>query len=215
MKALLSFLMLALGVTNSFAATVQGDWGVSTTGYVSAVNISATALTVNGVDVTGGGSSMDSITSSTTAAVVANQAGGTVSFTLGGTAGAAYLHPTLGLVAAGVSTTGITSATGIFSQGPIISAPINAGSSTSINFALGNIHYTTASCGAFTLSGMSDGGTYALIVQGATSATCSFTHTGLTIRLPPSHGATTASTHTYYSFNRVGTNVYVSWLRGY
>jgi hypothetical protein len=36
---------------------------------------------------------------------------GTISFTLGGTQGAAYLHPTLGLVAKGVSTTGTVSAT--------------------------------------------------------------------------------------------------------
>jgi hypothetical protein len=48
----------------------------------------------------------DRIVSGTTAAVIANQGGGTVSFTLGGTAGAAYLHPTLGLVASGVSATG-------------------------------------------------------------------------------------------------------------
>lgn len=53
----------------------------------------------------------DRIVSSTTAAVVANQSGGTVSFTLGGTAGAAYMHPTLGLVGPGVSTTGSISAT--------------------------------------------------------------------------------------------------------
>jgi hypothetical protein len=35
--------------------------------------------------------------------VVADQ--GTVSFTLGGTAGVAYLHPTMGLVTPGISTT--------------------------------------------------------------------------------------------------------------
>lgn len=54
---------------------------------------------------------LDRITSSTTAAVIANQSGGTVSFTLGGVAQAAYLHPTLGLVGPGVSTTGNISAT--------------------------------------------------------------------------------------------------------
>lgn len=46
--------------------------------------------------------------------VVADQ--GTVSFTLGGTAGAAYMHPTLGLVGPGISaSTGIsTTSTGYF-----------------------------------------------------------------------------------------------------
>jgi hypothetical protein len=56
----------------------------------------------------------DRITSSTTAAVIANESGGTVSFTLGGTAGAAYLHPTLGLVVGGVSATGPISASRVF-----------------------------------------------------------------------------------------------------
>ena len=59
----------------------------------------------------GGGASGDRIVSGTSAAVVANQSGGTVSFTLGGTVGAAYLHPALGLVAKGVSTTGTISGT--------------------------------------------------------------------------------------------------------
>lgn len=68
--------------------------------------------------VAGGSGSVDTdrITSSTTAGVIANQSGGTVSFTLGSTSGAAYLHPTLGLVAPGVSATGAISGTrGYFS----------------------------------------------------------------------------------------------------
>lgn len=59
----------------------------------------------------------DRITSSTTAAVIANQTGGTVSFTLGGTASAAYMHPTLGLVTPGVSATGTVS-------GVIVATPL-------------------------------------------------------------------------------------------
>lgn len=90
----------------------------------------------------------------------------------------------------------------------------NAGSATSINWGNGTQQYTTASCGALTFSNMLDGGVYTLAVQGATSGTCSFTHAGLTFRLPPGHGATTAATHTVYSFARMGTVVYVSWLKG-
>lgn len=96
-------------------------------------------------------------------------------------------------------------------SGPTI---FDAGSSTSINWANGTQQYTTASCGALTFSNMSDGGVYTLAVQGSTSATCSFSHTGLTFRMPPGHGATTASTHTLYSFARMGTVVYVSWMKG-
>ncbi|QDK46651.1 hypothetical protein DOM22_16555 [Bdellovibrio sp. ZAP7] len=89
----------------------------------------------------------------------------------------------------------------------------NAG--TSISFAAGNLQYTSASCGAFTLSGMKDGGTYMLAVKGATSGTCAFTHAGFTVHLPPDHGATTASTHTMYTFVVMGTDIYAAWVTGY
>lgn len=58
---------------------------------------------------------------------------GTVSFTLGGTAGAAYLHPTLGFVGPGVSTTGgISGTTGYFAGNVTGSADntYNVGSTT-------------------------------------------------------------------------------------
>ncbi len=121
------------------------------------------------------------------------------------------ISPTLGYM--GVGTNGPTAMLDV--SGSMISRPRNAGSSTSIDFTNANAAYTTANCGAFTLSGMQDGGTYTLVVQGTTSGTCSFTHSGLTVRLPPSHGATTAGTHTLYSFQRLGANVYTSWIRGY
>jgi hypothetical protein len=99
--------------------------------------------------------------------------------------------------------------------GAVVSRVNNAGSGTSIDWSLSNIAYTTANCGAFTFSNMQDGGSYTLAVQGATSATCSFSHSGLTFKLPVGHGATTASKHTLYSFLRAGSNVYVTWIPGY
>jgi cytoskeletal protein CcmA (bactofilin family) len=77
----------------------------------------------------------DRITSSTTAAVIANENGGTVSFTLGGTADAAYLHPTLGLVAPGVSTTGPISATAAWITGLLQANRISA---TNISASVGD-----------------------------------------------------------------------------
>lgn len=90
----------------------------------------------------------------------------------------------------------------------------NAGASTTINWSNGTQQYTLASCGAFAFSGMNDGGVYTLAVQGPSSSTCSFTQAGLTFRLPPGHGATIASTHTIYSFARMGSVVYVTWIKG-
>jgi hypothetical protein len=69
--------------------------------------------------------------------------------------------------------------------GSIYGRSNSAGSSTSINWALGNLQYTTASCGAFTFTNMQDGGVYTLMVEGTTSGTCSFSQSGLTFKLPP------------------------------
>jgi hypothetical protein len=96
----------------------------------------------------------------------------------------------------------------------VTKAGYNNGAGTTINFALGNMQYTSANCGAFTLNNMKDGGSYILVVKGTTSATCSFTASGLTVRLSPDHGATTASKHTLYNFLVVGTDIYVSWNTG-
>lgn len=99
--------------------------------------------------------------------------------------------------------------------GAILSRSIDLGSGTTVDWAQGNNAFTTANCGSFTFSNMQDGGVYTLAVRGATAATCSFTHSGLTFRLPPGHGATTASSHTLYSFIRLGTIVYVTWRPGF
>lgn len=110
---------------------------------------------------------------------------------------------------------------GIGTTAPVSTLEVNgsatntaASSSTtrSINFATSNLAYTTASAGAFTLTGMKDGGTYTLAVQGATAGTSSFTHAGLTFR-QVNNVATTASKHTLYTFIVMGTTVYF-WMNG-
>ena len=51
--------------------------------------------------------------------------------------------------------------------GAIVSRVNNAGSATSIDLATSNIAYTSAACGAFTLSNMQDGGSYTLVTTGS------------------------------------------------
>lgn len=99
--------------------------------------------------------------------------------------------------------------------GTIVSRVNNVGASTSIDWSLSNTAYTSASCGAFTFTNMQDGGTYTLFVKGTTVATCSFTHVGLTVKLPTGHGATTSGKMTVYSFTRAGTHVFATWIPGY
>jgi hypothetical protein len=89
----------------------------------------------------------------------------------------------------------------------------NASSGTSIDFTKSNLAYTTASAGAFTLTGMKDGGTYTLAVQGGTSGTSSFTASGFTLK-PYVNAATTANTHSLYTFIVMGGTVYYSMVTG-
>ncbi len=91
---------------------------------------------------------------------------------------------------------------------------------TTVNFALGNIQYTTNNCQAFSLSGMKDGATYIFAVKGSGGGTCSFTHPlgptpFLNIKLPPDHGPAESGKHTIYTFMVIGADAYVSWVTGY
>lgn len=98
---------------NAFDASAGLTWTNSASlltveGRISATNISVTALTVNGIDITGGGGQGDRLTSGTSAVTV-NSATGIVSITQLG-AVASYVHPTLGYVGPGISMTGTISA---------------------------------------------------------------------------------------------------------
>jgi hypothetical protein len=97
----------------------------------------------------------------------------------------------------------------------------NSNASSTIDFATGNLQYTTSDCGAFDLHNMKDGASYTFAVKGTNSATCSFTSytdagsTSITMHLPPDHGATTSGKHTIYTFVVIGSDVYASWIPGY
>lgn len=110
----------------------------------------------------------------------------------------------------GIGTTTPTSTLEV--NGSATNTAASSSTTRSINFVTSNLAYTTASAGAFTLTGMKDGGTYTLAVQGATAGTSSFTHAGLTFR-QVNNVATTASKHTLYTFIVMGTTVYY-WMNG-
>lgn len=119
----------------------------------------------------------------------------------------------------GINTTSPRSSLDI--NGTILMKPAISNATSTVDFTAGNIQYTNSNCGAFNLHSMKDGGTYTFVVKGTTSATCSFNAysdagiTALTFHMPPDHGATTATKHTFYTFMVVGTDVYASWITGY
>lgn len=109
----------SINAAGLLTATSIATGGLTVTGATSLSTVSATvgsftSLTVNGVAVTGGGGGGggDRLTSGTSSVAV-NSATGVVSVTQLGVE-TAYLHPTLGLVAPGVSTTGAISASRIY-----------------------------------------------------------------------------------------------------
>ena len=104
--------------------------------------------------------------------------------------------------------------------GQILSTVFNAGASTSIDWNNGNVQYTSANCGAITLSNTLEGGAYTLIVTGATSGTCTFSQTVpdstmATYKFSPVNAATTASSTSTYTMIRAGNILYISWITGF
>ena len=104
--------------------------------------------------------------------------------------------------------------------GQILSTVFNAGASTAIDWNNGNVQYTSASCGAITLSNTLEGGAYTLIVTGTSSGTCTFTQTVpdstmATYKFSPPNAATTASSTSTYTMIRAGNILYISWITGF
>jgi len=94
-------------------------------------------------------------------------------------------------------------------------AAYDAGSSTTIDFSQSNLAFTTASPGAFTLTGLRNGGTYTLAVQGTVSGTAVFTSTGFNF-ISLGNYLTVAGKQTVYTFTVMGptgnANVYYSMV---
>jgi hypothetical protein len=88
----------------------------------------------------------------------------------------------------------------------------NAGTSTTIDFGLSNLAYTSAggTSPSYTLQNLKDGGAYTLVLTSTTnSAVPTFTATGFTFKYMGTTSLTTGKAH-IYSFIAVGTVVYVS-----
>ncbi len=90
----------------------------------------------------------------------------------------------------------------------------NGGSATAIAFSMSNLAYTTLSPQLFALTGIKDGGTYTLAVQGPTQGTSTFIAPGFTFRYV-NNGPSIANTHTLYTFVVMGTTVYVYTTIGF
>lgn len=95
--------------------------------------------------------------------------------------------------------------------------------SGAIDWASGNSGSTSYDCsGNMTFANLRDGGSYTIVVTSTGTAQCNFstTTTGddaatVSYRFHPTNSTRTASSHTVYSLQRIGTTVYVSWITGF
>ena len=93
------------------------------------------------------------------------------------------------------------------------STALNAGSSSSINFAQSNLAFTSATGTAITLQNLKNGGAYTLIFTNNTSSgTVTFTASGFTFVQMGTFARTAGKKH-IYNFVVVGTEVYVTMAR--
>jgi hypothetical protein len=92
-------------------------------------------------------------------------------------------------------------------------AKVNA--SAAIDWNNGNAQSMSVDCATTTFTNMLDGGTYILAVTETGTTTCTFSQTGLTFYFSPANSARTSGQRTVYTFQRVGNDVYVSWIAGF
>jgi len=87
--------------------------------------------------------------------------------------------------------------------------------SAAIDWNNGNAQSMSVDCATTSFTNMLDGGTYILAVSETGTSTCVFSQAGLTFYFSPANGARTAGQRTVYSFQRIGSDVYVSWVKGF
>lgn len=85
----------------------------------------------------------------------------------------------------------------------------------SVNWNNGNAQSLSVDCATTTFDNMLDGGTYVLAITETGTSTCTFSQAGLSFYYNPVNGPRTSGKRTVYSFQRIGNDVYVSWIAGF
>lgn len=86
---------------------------------------------------------------------------------------------------------------------------------TAIDWNNGNAQSMSVACTATTFTNMLDGGTYLLAVSETGTTTCTFSQAGLNFFFSPANGNRISGQRTVYTFQRIGSDVYVSWIAGF
>ena len=197
---------IQLGNTSVTSVRTSGALTTGTITYPNVHGTSGQVLTTSGTS--GGAATWQTLSAVTTVGAISgtNSNGASIS---GSTINLTPADATNG----GVLTNGTQTIQGEkrFDKAVTNSVAFNASAGTSINFSNSNLAYTTANPGAFTLTGIKDGGTYTLAVRGTSSGTASFTASGFTI-VSLGNYSTISGKRTIYTFVVMGTEVYVSMV---
>jgi hypothetical protein len=208
--------MLANGtagqVLQSNGTTLAPSWVAAGTGNM----VLADAQTVTGAKTFGAAGNVGKL-------IIAGNTSGTTILNANATASGTVTLPTGGILATLDGTETLTNKT---LTSPTLTGAVsvngaatnttayNAATSSTIDFTKSNLAYTTNNPGAFTLSGIKDGGTYTFAVQGTISGTSSFAATDFTF-LSGNNGPSTAGKQTLYTFIVMGTTVYYFMAIGF
>lgn len=116
----------------------------------------------------------------------------------------------------GIGTTAPTSASKLDVGGQIRSVDGSTGASkdnttAAVNWSNGNNQSMSVACTATAFTNMLDGATYNLAVTDTNATQCVFSQAGLTFYYTPANGSRISGLPTFYSFTRIGSNVYVAW----
>ncbi len=87
--------------------------------------------------------------------------------------------------------------------------------SAAVDWNNGNAQSLSVDCATTPFTNMLDGGTYILAISETGTSTCTFSQSGLTFYFNPANGNRTSGQRTVYTFQRIGTDVYVSWIAGF
>ena len=179
-----------LTVTTPIVGSVTGS-STSTTGNAATATKLTASKNINGVAFDGG------------ADITVTAAAGTLT------------GATLNSTVTGSSLTSVGSLVSLEVNGAATNtSAFNAAASTTIDFTKSNLAYTSNNPSSFTLSGIKDGGTYTLAVQGTTSGTSAFLSGGFTF-MSVNNGPTTSGKQTLYTFIVMGTTVYFFMTTGF
>jgi len=145
---------------------------------------------------------------------VANGGTGSTTGSIAGTGPLAFTSAANGDITLAANGTGNVVIKGQVRSVNSAGTPQSNSTAANLDWDKGNAQTLSVACTTTSFLNMKDGGTYILAVTDGGTTQCAFSQSGLTFRYYPANAAR-AGGHAVYTFQRIGSNVYVSWMSGF